>query len=416
MIESSRKKIRRIFAPLTVMTSVRCETPSSPLTQVYDSLGGEGSEYAPDRSLFPTVIVPEVFASAPDGTWPPGNANARLANVKWYSDGTDIALDPAWKGLYTVHTADDAGKGTLEIARNIGAGEVVQLTMEADLVDFRTMRTIRIATEPVTLSTTVRSADMYSLNLPEGQTVYYNPVEDLLALDDYNRAHGLKSLSASEREAAANDRTSYLREVPLRLMRGPKEAAETADIHYRIDRISDDGTLTRLGGGLDEIIEIPAPGGSLKMDMRLVEGACYLVRAMTGSGAEEREIARAQFQAERVEPGMTIETHNHAAMSSTDRMRVDVATAKCGENIVAQPDRLMRIGWHSETASGKKTAHNTGAVGRIDLVRAGVAAAGGGGITEDLQIWCEAEMRPAYGFVKANGRYLTIDGRPAIMN
>lgn len=416
MIKSDKKRIRRVYAPISILTSVECTTPSSPLTQVYDALGTDGTEYSPDRSLFPTVVVPNIQATASDGTWPNGNANARLANVKWFANGVDIALDPSWTGLYSVHTADDSLKGMIEISRNIGVTEVVQMTMEAELIDFRTMRALKVVTEPVTLSTTALTDDAYSLQIEEGRLLNYNPVEDRLALDDYNRAHNLKSLSDSDRAIAAAERSSYLREVPLKLMRGPKELTGTTDFHYRIYRVSSDGTLTKLGREFDEILKIPAIGGRLLIDMRLIEDACYLVKAIHGVGDNEREVARVQFHAKRKLPNLELETHNQVSMSSTDRKRVDVATAKSGAQIVRQPDRLMRFKWYTETASGFKTAHNSGSVGHISLVRAGVVAADDSGITEDLKLWCEAETRPAYGFVKVNGKYLKLGGRPVIMD
>lgn len=416
MIESKKKKILRTYAPLSVLVSVKCTTTASPPTQVFDALGQEGSEFAPDRSLFPTVLEPEVCASASDGSWPEGNANSRLANVKWFSNGIDISLDPAWTGLYTLHTADDGRKGSLEIMRNVGVGDVVQLTMEAELIDFRTGKALKIATEPVTLSTTARSDDMYSLDMADDQMLYYDPVADKLALDDYNKAHGLKSLGVSERSAVASDRSSYLRSVPLRLMQGPVELKESADFRYRVYRVSPDGSITELGGGFDEIVEIPAIGGNLRIDMRLVDDACYLIRALHVSGDSEREVARRQFHARRVEPDLSLESLNRASMSDSDRMRMDVATVKCGESVVRQPDRLMRIKWLSQTQSGLRVSHNCGAVGHISLSRAGVVTPDNKGISEDLQIWCEAELRDAYRFVKVNGRYARIGGKPVIMN
>ena len=407
MIESKRQRIRRVYDPLTVMTSVKCTTPSSPPTQVFDSLGTDGSEFTPDRALFPTVLEPEVSASASDGTWPNGNANSKLANVKWYSNGKDIALDAGWEGLYTVHTADDARKGSIEIRRNVGVGEVFQLHMEADLVDSRTSRIIRISTEPVPLVTTTRSGDGYSLDMEEGTVVYYDPVEDRLALDDYNRAHDLRSLTAQERVAVAQERTSYLRSLPIRLMRGRRELEKSDDITYRVFRMSDDGTLAELGGGFDELIGQPAVGKPLRIDMRLTEGACYMVKAMLGT----REIARTQFHVKRKDADITLEIHNAASISGSDRKRIDIATAKCGETIVCQPDRLMRMQWKTETSAGVRVRHNSGSVGHIDLARAGVTDGSG-----DLSVWCEAEMREAYRFVKGNGKYLKIGSRPVIMN
>ncbi|MBD5506195.1 MAG: hypothetical protein HDR09_21205 [Lachnospiraceae bacterium] len=410
MIKSNRQKIRRTYAPLTVMTTVKCATPQSPATQTYDAVGTDGSEYSPDRSLFPTVLEPEVCASAPDGSWPAGNANARLANVRWLSNGKDIALDPDWTGLYEVHKVDDGRKGTIEIRRNVGVGEVMQLHMEADLVDFRTQRTVRIVTDPVTLSTTARTGDSYTLEAGYGTVEYYDPAEDRLALDDYNRAHGLKSLTDAERMAAARERSSYLRSIPLRLWRGTGELTEDDGIEYRVYRMEAGGKLNLLGGGFDELVGTPAVGKDLCIDMRLSEGACYLVAAMLG----KHELARGQFQTKRRDTGMTLETHNGASMADSDRVRVDVATAKAGERIVEQPDRLMRIAWKTENSAGVTVSHNRGAVGRIDLARAGAVA--GGAVTGDLAVWCEAEMRPAHRMVRVNGRLLRVNGRAAIMN
>ena len=93
---------------------------------------------------------------------------------------------------------------------------------------------------------------------------------------------------------------------------------------------------------------------------------------------------------------------------------MDVATAKAGERIVEQPDRLMRIAWKTENSAGVTVSHNRGAVGRIDLARAGAVA--GGVVTGDLAVWCEAEMRPAHRMVRVNGRLLRVNGRAAIMN
>ena len=407
MIESKRQRIRRVFDPLTVMTSVKCTTPMSPPTQVFDTLGTDGTEFTPDRGLFPTVLEPEVSASAPDGTWPNGNANAKLANVKWYSNGKDITLDPGWEGLYTVHTADDERKGSIEIRRNVGVGEVFQLHMEADLVDSRTSRTIRVSTDPVAFVTTTRSGDGYSLDMEEGAVVYYDPVADRLALDDFNRAHGLRALTAQERDAVAQERSSYLRDLPIRLMRGSREVETSPDIAYRVFRMSADRTLIELGKGFDEIVGRPVVGRPIRIDMRLTGGACYMVKAMLGA----LEIARTQFHVKRKDSDITLEIHNAASISCSDRNRIDVATAKCGEEIVCQPDRLMRIKWKTETAVGVRVLHNSGSVGHIDLERAGATEGSG-----DLSVWCEGEMRGAHRFVKGNGKYLRIGSRPVIMN
>ena len=96
-METSRKRIRRDFAPLTVSVAIACDSAYSPLMQVYDAQTGE---YEPNRQLSPTVIRPEVNAVASDGSWPNHSANKALANLKWYVNGVNITTLSAWTGKY----------------------------------------------------------------------------------------------------------------------------------------------------------------------------------------------------------------------------------------------------------------------------------------------------------------------------
>lgn len=399
-----------------VSVSLECTTPSSPVAQIFDAMGEDGAQYTPDRTLFPTVLLPKVVAGATDGSWTESVVNSKLANIKWFANGVDISTSADWAGLYSIQTADDDSKGELTVNRNIGVNDVVELKMQAELVDTREMKLIKISSEPITLTTSARSEGTFALEMQEGNVLYYDVTEDQLALDDYNRAHELKALTDEERAAVKSDRFSYLREIPIKLKRGAHEITSASNIHYKIYRVSSDGTLTELGNGFDEILKVPPVGGNPKIDMRLCDGGCYMIRAFLGTGSGAREIARAQFQTKRLQRKLRIQANNSASMCNGDKMRTDVAIVKCGRRVVVQPDRFMKIRWKSETSSGKQVTHNIGSTGKISLVRAGVATAASDGITEDLEVWCEGEMKPVHSFVQANGKYMKINNRPLIIS
>ena len=63
-MESGKKRIRLEFAPLNVAVSMVLLTPNSPLVQVCNTLI---NQYEPDRTLTPTVVLPQVVANASDG-------------------------------------------------------------------------------------------------------------------------------------------------------------------------------------------------------------------------------------------------------------------------------------------------------------------------------------------------------------
>ena len=154
-METSRKRIRKDFAPLTVSVSLACSTAFSPVTQVFRAAS---SEYEPDRSITPTLLQPTVIAAADDGSWPTPNSNAMLANMQWFANGVDITTLNDWNGLYTIDTVG-ATRGGLTIFRNLTPAERLSMHFEADLVDNRLGVTHHNKTDAIVLTTIDQSAD-----------------------------------------------------------------------------------------------------------------------------------------------------------------------------------------------------------------------------------------------------------------
>lgn len=411
---SNRRKLRREVEPLTVAMSVACMTPASPATQVFDASDETGAQYSPDRTLMPTVLRPVVSASASDETWDESNSNVRLANIRWYANGQDISTLADWQGLYDIYTTSDESRGSLEIRRNVTVAETIELHMEADLLDQRAGRLVHVSSDTITLQTSARSEPEYSLHLEDDPVMEYDVMLDDLSVDDYNRAHSLAHLSDSDRQAAMDSRNSYLRRIPLTLMRGGREILSSTDIRYRVYRVNADSTLTELGGGWDECASAGAVGTPARMDMRLVEGGCYMVRAMRTANGKETEIARTQFQLKRRSRVYTAQPCGQARLKDGETVRMDMAAVKSERQPVARPERILEMRWMTETAGGKVTQHSDGSIGRIDLTRAG--AVGLSGSADEMDVWLEVRERGVHEYLTYNGEPLTAGGEPLIIN
>lgn len=415
-IITNRIRLRREVSPLTVSVSVVCTTPASPVTQVFDNSDESGAQYSPDRTLIPTVLQPVVSASASDGSWDESNSNARLANMKWLANGQDITTLSDWTGLYTIYTTTDATRGSLEIRRNVTVAETIELTLEADMIDFRTDRLVHISSDPVTLKTTAISEPEYALHLEEDPVMEYDAALDDLSVDDYNRAHGLACLTDTDRQTAMEARNSYLRHIPLTLMRGGKAIGESSDITYRIYRVGSDGTLTELNGdGWDECADMGAVGTSPVIDMRLTDGGCYLVKAVRTEDGKETELARTQFHLKHRERSYFASPTGQARLCDSDTVRMDLASVKSSGQPVARPERLMELRWMTESETGVTVQHSEGSVGRIDLAAAGAIDAPGQ-VSDSLDVYLEVAMRPRHAYLTYGGTPLTNGGTPLIIN
>lgn len=357
-METSRKRIRKDFAPLTVSVSLACSTAFSPVTQVFRA---SDNEYEPDRTITPTVLQPTVIANASDGSWPTPNANAALANMKWYVNGVDITTLQDWSGLFTIDTVG-AARGTLTVYKNLTPSERCSLHFEADLVDNRLGVTHAIKTDAIVLSTVDQSADNYGMSIGESKAIYYNPFLDKLFRYEYKVSTGQVAASAAARTAAI-DGNAYLRTIPVSLFKGKDPV--TAGYTLKLFRIVNANTFTELQEGYEVISVSPA---GITLDLRLIEKDNYLIKAYVGGA----EVAQVQFSVSRLYQPFSCSPTNESAIIPGQTMRYDVAQVDSEGKIVECPECIIAIVWKTDTAAKTGVRHNEGGSTAFELEKTGI--------------------------------------------
>ena len=132
-IRSQGGHTRIQFNPLSLSCTLRCITPASPTAQNVNA-NLSPWEYEPDRTLTPTLILPDVRVKDIDKVFPAGTANANLSldSIDWRVDGKPIA--EAWKSTeYEIIKADNDTRGTLKVKKNFASGEKAVLTFSGKL-------------------------------------------------------------------------------------------------------------------------------------------------------------------------------------------------------------------------------------------------------------------------------------------
>lgn len=384
-MESQKKRIRRDYAPLTVMSGLVCTTPLSPVTQVYNSALGE---YEPDRALTPTVIHPDVTAHAKDGSWKTPQANASLADMVWKVNGVDITTLQEWQNQYEIDLVGST-RGDIIIRKNLQPGSYLELTFEASLADSRLGVNIPVKCDAIVLSTVDKSEDDYSMSIGDDQIIQYDPFKDKLHVYEYKTSHGLATASAAE-QAAATDENSYLRTIPVHLYKGASSVASTG-FTLRLFQITGvtggSAQLTELTTSADEVEEISQTG--ITIDLRLIEKRDYLIRAYV----ENVAVAEKQFSVNRVYPKFTVRPTNGTGIAPGDTERYDVAMVDCNGNTVDCPECIVKIIWKTDSATLTAVEHGEGREIVFQLANTGI----GETYTDDwLDVYCEGDQKPCH--------------------
>lgn len=391
-MESSKKRVRVEYAPLNVAVSMVLLTPNSPLVQVCNTLI---NQYEPDRTLTPTVLLPQVVANAQDGSWPEPHSNQYLANVKWLSDGVDITTISDWQGKYEIGTTGSM-KGSLTIKRNLLPNERISLVFKGDLVDTRLGVTIPIETDAAILSSSVKSQDQYTLAIGDSQVIQYDAFKDNLAIYDYKVAQGLISPSSAEK-AAATDKNCYIRDIGVTLFRG--EDSMTSGFTLKYYRVNSNLTITELTYADDEVIAYD--NTHIVLDIRLITKSDYLIKAI----AENRVVAQIQFSVNRLYPAFNIRTSNGTSINPNDKTRCDKAMVDCDGNIVEYPEVMLRMIWKTDTAGIQDKIHNEGERTVFSLGSTGI---GETYLDDWLDISVEGDFKPAHSVATdENGNIFT---------
>ncbi len=360
-MEISKKRIRIDYAPLNVAVSVVNITPNSPVVQVFNAFT---NQYEPNRALSPTVILPQVVASATDNSWGDPHSNHALAEMKWFANGVDISTLSEWDNLYAINTVG-SHRGAISIYRNFSPGEQVSLHFEGVLADNRLGVNIPIKTEPIVLSCSDKSQNMYSLSIGDDMIIQYNPFKDKLFLYEYKVAHGLIQASTAAKNAAT-DENSYNRSIQITLFSG--EQIQTSGYTIKLFRVNSATSFTELVAGEDEVVSISPT--QVTLDLRLVKKSDYVIRAY----AENREVAMVQFSVNRLNPKYTIRMTNGTDIHPNDTQRYDEVMVDNDGNIVECPGSIIRIIWMADSQAKTNVVLNEGDVTQFLLSKTGIGS------------------------------------------
>lgn len=153
------------YSPLRV--SVGMQVTEGVLTQEYDP---GASEYAPDRRIRPTAILPVVSVSDPAGLLAGGVANAMLADIYWYegeASEANVILDS--NPDYDIDkTSENTNRGRITVYKNVPFNQPLTLVFKAVLVDMAGGKVRRKANVMGSVDLTTSTASSSPLVLVQG--------------------------------------------------------------------------------------------------------------------------------------------------------------------------------------------------------------------------------------------------------
>lgn len=336
--------IKRTFAPLIV--SRHYEVLGSALTQVYKAVE---MGYEPNRAITPTVVLPIVTVTDPDGVYPNGLANRSLGGIKWYLNGVDITTTTDFaNGLYFIDSSDSSARGALTISKNIPAESLALLSFRAVLPDTRRGINIDIAIDDILLSTQAVSSDKYTVEIDKPIEYIYNP---LIA------GHLITFSSIAYRGADV---------IPN----------ATAGITFSL--------LKKVGGTFLAITSSNAPecsvisAGVYQIDMRLVGKNDYMIK-MFKDGVE---VAAVQFSAVRQYPLFTVDMMSYGDVQRRQAVIPAKAIIHIRGEIVSNPALYFAITWHTVTITKGDVTHNMGERAEIPSDKTGID-------TSSCEVYCD---------------------------
>lgn len=277
--QSQRNHTRVKFEPLTVSCSLVCLTPQSPATQSINTTLIP-IEYEPDRTVSPTVILPDVRANDIDNVFKHGNANEYLSldSLKWQVDGKDI------KEVWTVGTdyeiVTDASdtRGALRVKKNLAANEKAVLRFFGEFFDWRTGIVYKVESDEMSLTCTDKGDDAMQCHVDK-PLIEYDPLFDDLLLYDYKVANNITVQGS--RESYKNGK-SFEQTVNVLLTSGTTELTTLpTGTTMRLVKVGSTTPIVANSEANPEVTEISFP--NISFDMRLVSKEEYSVQFLQNS-------------------------------------------------------------------------------------------------------------------------------------
>lgn len=372
-MKSVVKRIRKEYAPLTINCNLVCISPANPVAQAYDPVSGE---YQPDRTVSPTVILPDVTVNASDGSWQQTDGNPILAQMQWYVNGEPIADYTPWAAgrEYEISIDADSNRGALHIgglpgctdAVNLLPGTTLTLSFTAVIADTRLGINVPVASDEIILSTVEKTEDGYSVSVGTGPDRLYNPFKDKLL--QYDHAVSIGEVTPSQAAYDdANDQNSYLKTIPIYVFRAnnPVLSGYTVKV-FRIEN----GVPVEMEEGDDELLSLNL--NEMVFDMRLVETDTYEVRIY--SGISGNLVAQTSFTLAREYPAYRVNIVNGIDLNPDDREYISPLQVSSEAKEIIHPEAVIDIEWFTDTTTRQNVSHCVGENAEIYIADTGLGA------------------------------------------
>lgn len=277
--QSQRGHTRVKFEPLNVSCSLVCLTPQSPMAQVINTTLSP-IEYEPDRSVTPTLVLPEVRAIDLDNVFQHGAVNQYLTLdcLEWTVDGKSI--NSVWtEGVdYEIIKTEDDTRGALKVFKNLGANEKAVLHFKGKFLDWRTGIILDVESGDEALICTDKGENIMQCHIDK-PVVEYDPLFDDLLLYDYKKA---REITVQGSRADYINGKSFEQTINVVLTDGTTECATLpAGISMKLVKLGSNTALVANSEANPEVMAISYP--NIKFDMRLIDKADYEVQFLKGS-------------------------------------------------------------------------------------------------------------------------------------
>ncbi len=335
---SQRTHTRIKFEPLTTSCSLVCLTPMSPVTQTSNMSTGT-QEYEPDRTVSPTVILPDIRAIDPDNVFTHGSANANIAldSIAWTVDGEPIAS--VWtEGVdYEIDKTATDTRGSLKVMKNLPVSSKVVLHFTCEFNDWRTGINYTAESDDIALSCTEKGASAPALSVDKA-TIEYDPIHDGLLLYDYKVARGM-TVQGTRNDH--KDGKSFEQTVTALFTIGTEEVASLpAGYTMQVVKLGTTTPLIPNSVASPEIMSVTFP--SVTFDMRQIDRQDYEIQILNGGNV----VARAAVGMHtKVTMPTDCKPRSGADISPSQKVYANSVLVNLSDDIVEYPELYYLIKW-----------------------------------------------------------------------
>lgn len=339
---SQRTHTRIKFEPLNLTCSLVCLTPQSPVTQTINTLLSP-VQYEPDRTLTPTLVLPEVRVIDVNNIFEKGAANKFLSldTLQWYID--EEPIETVWEeGIdYDILTTEDANRGALKIYKNLNGSESAVLHFTGEFLDWRTGIVYQVESDDMALTCTDKGESTYRCSVDK-PLIEYDPLYDDLLVYEHKKGIG---------EPVIGTREDYLKghcydtNVRILLVCGSAEITELpSEIDFKLVDLTTGEELSVGGANSDEIVALSPT--NIHFDLRMVERREYDAQFWSG----DKMIAHATIGIHRK---VTMPTEGYPAfnadLTTGQKMYNNRVLLTLGDRTIEYPELYYGIQWYTQS-------------------------------------------------------------------